>query len=95
MTVDEAIAFLDQRKRDMRRSELEALLKEFGFKVKPCKKGNHRSFVHHALAPAGFYGGGFDGAHGADAQVRLPYVLDVRRIFQKYRAELKALRGEK
>ena len=95
MTVDEAIALLTERKRNLRRSELEGLLSGFEFRVHAGNRGNHRTYTHAGLAPFGFYGGRFDGGHGTDAEIKLPYVLDVIKTLRKYRAELKSLRGEK
>jgi hypothetical protein len=95
VTVDEAIALLTERKRNLRRTELEEVLTNLKFRVRVGSKGNHRTYTHSDLAKAGFFGGRFDGGHASDAEIKLPYVVSVIGVLRKYRADLKALRGEK
>jgi hypothetical protein len=86
VTIDEALDFLEQRKKSMRCSELERVLADFGFEVSNCKRGGHRKIKHSGIE--GFFGSGFDGAHKADSQIDACYVREVIKLFKKYREEL-------
>ena len=86
MTIDEALAFLKQRKKSMRCSELEQVLADFGFEVGDCKKGGHKKIKHSGID--GFFGSSFDGAHKADSEIKPCYVGGVIKLLEQYRVEL-------
>lgn len=86
MTIDEALEFLQKRKKSMRCSDLERVLGSFGFDVSDCKKGGHKKIKHSGIK--GFLGSSFDGAHDADSQIKPCYVLTVMKLLKQYRTEL-------
>jgi hypothetical protein len=87
--VDDAIALLEQRKRDLRGSELIALLQSFGFRVRDCKKVGHKQVSHGSLE--GFFGASFTAGHGADDQVKPVYVGKMIALLKTYQEELEKL----
>jgi hypothetical protein len=86
VTVDEIIANLLQRKRSLRRSELEDALRSLGFSVRAGSSGGHRVFTHPKLSA--FYGSRFNGGHGQDAEILPVYVGQVIKVLRMYKSEL-------
>jgi hypothetical protein len=89
VTIDEALGFLEQRKKSMRCSELEQVLASFGFEVSDCKRGGHKKIKHSGIP--GFFGSSFDGAHKSDSEIKPCYVGGVIKLLRQYREELEAL----
>lgn len=89
--VADVIDLLRQRKNTLRRSELTQALGSLGFHVRAGKKGNHRVVSHPGLK--GFEGTRFDGGHGADAQIKLPYVLQMIKVIETWKDELEKVTG--
>lgn len=63
------------------------------FEVESNGTPNHYSYAnpHFVLFPVGT----FDGTHEKDGNIKLPYILDVIRIFEKYEDEIRDCLGEK
>jgi hypothetical protein len=87
--IDEALAFLEQRKKSMRCSDLEQVLKSLGFEVGDCRRAGHKKIKHSGIA--GFFGSSFDGGHKADSEIKFCYVAGVIRLIKQYRVELEKL----
>lgn len=84
--VDEAIEFLQQRKKTLRCSDLTQQLESLGFRVRDCKKIGHKQVSHSGLP--GFFGSSFTGGHGADDQVKPGYVGKMITLLRTYREDL-------
>ena len=87
--VQDAIAFLQQRKKDLRGSELISRLQSLGFRVRDCKKIGHKQVSHGELD--GFFGSSFTCGHGADDQVKPAYVGKMIAVLKMYQEELEEL----
>lgn len=89
--VDDAIEFLQQRKKTLRCSELTEQLESLGFRVRDCKKVGHKQVTHTKLQ--GFPGSSFTGGHGADDQVKPGYVGKMITLLRTYREDLEKTYG--
>jgi hypothetical protein len=82
--VDDTIAKLAKEEAATSCPELVLALEGLAFKVRKCSKGNHYTFVHPHLE--GFFGSDFNGGH--EKHVKKVYVQRVRKLIERYRAEL-------
>jgi hypothetical protein len=87
--VDDAIEFLQQRKKTLRCSELTQQLESFGFRVGDCKKIGHKKVSHTKLP--GFFGSSYCCGHGADDQVKPGYIGKMITLLKTYREDLEKL----
>lgn len=86
MTIDQALDQLAVNKRNMKCSTLESILASLGFTVRRGSRGGHRVYSHAHIKE--FRGSGFNGGHGADDQVKAPYVLGAIKVIKMHRMEL-------
>jgi hypothetical protein len=87
--IDEAIQFLQQRKKTLRCSELTEVLVSLGFRVRDCKKVGHKQVTHTKLP--GFIGSSFSGGHGSDSQIKPGYPGKMIALLKTYRDELEKM----
>ena len=87
--VDEAISFLQQRKKTCRASELRKVLESFGFRVKDRKKAGHKTVSHSGLTE--FSGFGYSAGHGSDDQVKPGYICTVISALKIHRDDLEKI----
>ncbi len=87
--VDDAITFLQQRKKNLRCSELTGELEALGFRVRDGSKAGHKVVSHPGLA--GFFGSSFGGGHGADGEVKPNYVGNMIRMLRTHQDALEEI----
>ena len=79
-----------QRLRDKEAStgceQMVGLLRKLGFEVQRRHSGNHHVMDHDGIP--GFTGANFDGGH--DKHLKAVYVRQLRKLLEKYSAEISA-----
>ena len=88
MRVDDAIEQLRQQQASIRCSDLVQILTGLGFEVRSGRAPGHKVVTHPKIK--GLYSN-FDCGHGRSPEVRVPYVLNMRRVLRQYHSELTEL----
>lgn len=92
ITFDSVIADLGKRKGTIKKSEFINILELIGFTVRAGKRGKHYTYSHQAFVV--HPGGTFNGEHGKDENIKVPYILNCIRLMRRYEQELKEYLGE-
>jgi len=90
---DSVLGELSRRKYSIKRSELTGLLESLGFKIREGNKGKHSTYTHKAFVM--HPGGAFNGEHGKDGLIKMPYILDAIKIIRAHQEEIMEYIGEK
>jgi len=89
VTVDEALAELENAKGNYSCANLVALLELLGFSVEPCKSEHHKKVKHSGLRE--FRGSGFSCEHGKNPNVKRGYIGKMKTMLTIWKDELEKL----
>ena len=90
-TLTDAIQRLRDNEASTSCEQMVGLLCKLGFEVQRRKSGNHHVMDHDGIP--GFTGANFDGGH--DKHMKAVYVRQLRKLREKYSAEISAALSER
>lgn len=92
MRLDAAKREFKARKKNLRCTEVKALLESLGFDVRDGKRAGHKLFFHDGLPD--FHSGSFNCGHGKNPEVRLPYITKIISVLEAHEESLREYLGE-